>query len=182
MSRTQAACGARHGKAACAALPLSGALACRRSTTALAAATERHRSAPVHALPGTVLGRDGRYPSPAVLRCSGVPRRPVIVPAGRIAPEPPGSGGDKPARGNRLAPFRRCHPAASFWASLGSYNGNSDDVKGLVTGQGTIPASPGAGGERRSISVFQPLAFQHRYPPARGSCADRARGASWLRA
>ena len=42
------------------------ALACRRSTTALAAATERHRSAPVHALPGTVLGRDGRYPPPAV--------------------------------------------------------------------------------------------------------------------
>ncbi len=42
------------------------ALACRRSTTALAAATERHRSAPVHALSGTELGRDGRYPSPAV--------------------------------------------------------------------------------------------------------------------
>ncbi len=34
--------------------------------TALAAATERHRSAPVHALPGTELGRDGRYPSPAL--------------------------------------------------------------------------------------------------------------------
>src|SRR5208282_5754813 len=34
-------------KAACAAPPLSGALACRRSTTALAAATERHRSTPV---------------------------------------------------------------------------------------------------------------------------------------
>ena len=44
----------------------SGALACRRSTTALAAATERHRSAPVHALPGTELGRGGRYPPPAV--------------------------------------------------------------------------------------------------------------------
>jgi hypothetical protein len=42
------------------------ALVCRRSTTALAAATERHRSAPVHALPGTELGRDGRYPPPAV--------------------------------------------------------------------------------------------------------------------
>ena len=42
------------------------ALACRRSTTALAATTERHRSAPVHALPGTELGRDGRYPPPAV--------------------------------------------------------------------------------------------------------------------
>ena len=42
------------------------ALACRRSTTALAAATERHRSAPVHALPGTELVRAGRYPPPAV--------------------------------------------------------------------------------------------------------------------
>ncbi len=42
------------------------ALACRRSTTALAAATKRHRSAPVHALPGTELGRSGCYPLPAV--------------------------------------------------------------------------------------------------------------------
>jgi hypothetical protein len=46
--------------------PLAGALACRRSTTALAAATERHRSAPVHALPATELVRSGRYPFPAV--------------------------------------------------------------------------------------------------------------------
>jgi hypothetical protein len=66
MTRTQAAHGARHGKAACAALPLAGALACRRSTTVLAAATERHRSAPVHALPGTELDRSGCYPLPAV--------------------------------------------------------------------------------------------------------------------
>ena len=66
MTRTQAAHGARHGKAACAALPLAGALACRRSTTVLAAATERHRSAPVHALPGTELDRNGCYPFPAV--------------------------------------------------------------------------------------------------------------------
>src|SRR5580704_5573381 len=32
-----------------------------------------------YALPGTGLGRDGCYPSPAVLRCSGFPRRPVIM-------------------------------------------------------------------------------------------------------
>jgi hypothetical protein len=42
------------------------ALACRRSTTALAAATERHRSAPANALPRTGLDRSGRYPLPAV--------------------------------------------------------------------------------------------------------------------
>ena len=65
-TRTQRRAGRATEKAACAALPLSGALACRRSTTALAAATERHRSAPVHALPGTELVRDGRYPPPAV--------------------------------------------------------------------------------------------------------------------
>jgi hypothetical protein len=81
------------------------ALACRRSTTALAAATERHRSAPANALPGTGLDENGCYPFPAVLQCSGLPRRPVIVPAGRITPEPPGSGGDEPPpAGTALAP------------------------------------------------------------------------------
>ena len=65
-ARTQQRTGRATEKAACAALPLSGALACRRSTAALAAATERHRSAPVHALPGTELLRSGCYPPPAV--------------------------------------------------------------------------------------------------------------------
>jgi hypothetical protein len=73
-----------------------------------------------HALPGTGLGRDGCYPPPAVLRCSGFPRRPVIMPAGRICPEPPGSEADNPARGNRLAPTVRRHPAASLWARFDS--------------------------------------------------------------
>ena len=53
-------------KAACAALPLRARSPAGVPLTALAAATERHRSAPVHALPGTVLVRDGRYPPPAV--------------------------------------------------------------------------------------------------------------------
>jgi hypothetical protein len=44
--------------------PLWGALACRRSATALAAANERRRSAPA-ALPGAVQLRSGRYPLPA---------------------------------------------------------------------------------------------------------------------
>src|SRR5580692_9943637 len=53
-------------KAACAALPLRARSPAGVPLTALAAATERHRSAPVHALPGTVLLRGGRYPPPAV--------------------------------------------------------------------------------------------------------------------
>jgi len=36
------------------------------------------------------------------------------VPAGRFGPEPPGSGGDSPARGNRTRPFRRRHPASEL--------------------------------------------------------------------
>ena len=48
------------------------------------------------------LGRNyctnGCYPLPAVLQYSGTIRRPVIVPAGRLVPEPPGSGGDEPPR------------------------------------------------------------------------------------
>jgi hypothetical protein len=35
------------------------------------------------ALPVTVLRRNGRYPLPAVVQCSGLPRGPVIVPDGR---------------------------------------------------------------------------------------------------
>ncbi len=104
-------CGARYSVSA---------LACRRSTTALAAATERYSSAPATRF--LELGRgarsqrfeqpgskdrallSGRYPllPVPVQRAS---RRPVIVPAGRIFPEPPGSGGDEPPpAGTALAP------------------------------------------------------------------------------
>ena len=81
------------------------ALACRRSTTALTAATERRRSAPANALPGMERVRHGRYPFPAILQCSGLPRRPVIVPAGRIIPEPPGSRGDEPLPAGTASPL-----------------------------------------------------------------------------
>ncbi len=50
-------------------------------------------------------------------QCSGFPRRPVVVPAGRIDPEPPGNGGDAPARGNRSRPASRCHPAGVLWGA-----------------------------------------------------------------
>ena len=37
-------------------------------------------------------------------------RRPVVMPAGRFGPEPPGSGGDSPARGNRTRSFPPASP------------------------------------------------------------------------
>jgi hypothetical protein len=111
LSRAQAAHGSRHGECGLRRPPLAGALACRRSTTVLAAATERRGSAPANALPAAELGRSGCYPLPAAMRLSGFPRRPVIVPAGRIAPEPPESGGDEPPpAGTVPAPAARHHP------------------------------------------------------------------------
>jgi hypothetical protein len=65
-ARTQRRAGRATEKAACAALPLRARSPAGVPLTALAAATERHRSAPVHALPGTELLRGGCYPPPAV--------------------------------------------------------------------------------------------------------------------
>jgi hypothetical protein len=57
-----------------------------------------------YALPGTELRRSGRYPPPAV-PVQRASRRPVVMPAGRMTPEPPGSGGDEPPPvGTALAP------------------------------------------------------------------------------
>ena len=109
-----------------------GALACRRSTTALAAATERYSSAPDTRFLG--LGRgarsqrfeqpgskdralfSGRYPllPVPVQRAS---RRPVIVPAGRIFPEPPGSGGDEPRPREPLSLRQPASPAGVLYVS-----------------------------------------------------------------
>ena len=116
----------RHGTAPTFILPRlrgrawEGALACRRSTTALAAATERHRSASATRLPGTwsaraprwferrarrnACGPDGpdrsrhrgRYPRLPVPVQRDCTRSPVMMPAGRVLPKPPGSTGDEP--------------------------------------------------------------------------------------
>ena len=108
---TQAAHRARHGMAACAALPLSRARSPAGVPPRPVQWTERHRSAPVHALPGTELGRDGRYPPPAVpvqRRCS--PQ------AGRRAGRPfstqsrPGAGVTAPPAGTALTPNRPASP------------------------------------------------------------------------
>jgi len=114
---THAAHRARRGEGGLRRPSASGALACRRSTPALAGATERPRSAPVHALPGAGLLRAGCYPSPAAPVQRGfTPRRPVVMPAGRFGPEPPGNGADNPARGNRPRP---CRPASPGWRPSG---------------------------------------------------------------
>jgi hypothetical protein len=99
--------------------PKRGRLACRRSTTALAAATERHRSASATRLPGTWSERAsrwferctlrnarpdharptchrGRYPRLPVPVQRDCTRGPVMMPAGRVLPKPPGSTGDEP--------------------------------------------------------------------------------------
>jgi len=89
-------------------LPLasaSGALASRRSTAALAEATERFGSAQaaLHAHQ-----RTGRYPR-HYARLSGAPRAPVVMPEGTM-PGPPGSGVTSPARRNRTRPIQRLSP------------------------------------------------------------------------
>jgi hypothetical protein len=54
-------------------------------------------------------------PASVLSQSSGLPRRPVIVPAGRIDPEPPGSGSDEPPpAGTALAPSSRGHRLPSF--------------------------------------------------------------------
>ena len=108
-----------------------GALASRRSTTALAAATERHRSARATRLPGTRSERTsrwferrrasqrttrsrqtglpcvtrGRYPRLTVPAQRDCTRSPVMMPSGRVLPKPPESRGDEPRpAGTALAP------------------------------------------------------------------------------
>ena len=52
-------------------------------------------------------------------QCSGLPRGPVVMPAGRFGPKPPGSGGDEaPPAGTVPAPAVRHHRTASLRAGL----------------------------------------------------------------
>ena len=111
---------------------LRGTLASRRSTTALAVATERHRSARATRLPGTCSERPsrwferrsasqriftrsrrtglhcvtrGHYPRLKIPVQRDCTRRPVVMPVGRVLPEPPGGRGDEPRpAGTALAP------------------------------------------------------------------------------
>ncbi len=113
---TQAAHRARRGYGGLRRPSASGALACRRSTTALAAATERHRSAPVHALPGG--GTTEERPLSVPCRPSAAGFNPQTGrSAGRAfwprAAREPRLTRPKPA-GTVLAPSHRRHPAVSF--------------------------------------------------------------------
>jgi len=66
------------------------------------------------ALPVTVLGRNGRYPLPAVVQCSDVSR--TGHSAGRASdPESPGSEVTSPARGYRSRSVIRPSPVTSLY-------------------------------------------------------------------
>ena len=157
------------------------ALACRRPTTALAAANERHRSAPETFSPGTWL-RDGRYPPPPVpTQWHG--RRPVIVPAG-VFPKPPGSLGDEPkARKNRSRSTSRRDRLASWYVSEivparnyyddGCQEGVAATVDALSSG-GTRPAhSAGAAssaGDTEAIAWNTPSRRTSAWNSAAATC------------
>ena len=68
-----------------------------------------------YALPGTELGRSGRYPLPAVPKCSEFPRSTGRSAGRAYPPEPPGSATDEatPA-GTAFAPANRHHRLASL--------------------------------------------------------------------
>ena len=83
-----------------------GALAFRRSTAALARASERSSSA--QAVLHAIDKQRERYPRRRS-RLSGPPRAPVVLPAGSM-PKPPGSGVTSPARGNRTRSINQLSP------------------------------------------------------------------------
>jgi hypothetical protein len=72
-----------------------------------------------YALPGTELGRSGRYPLPAVPKCSGLPRSTGRSAGRAYPPEPPGSAADEAApAGTAFAPANRNHRLASLLSEL----------------------------------------------------------------
>ncbi len=136
-TRTQAAHRARRGYGGLRRPSASGALACRRSTTALAAATERHRSAPVHALPGGGTTQERVLSVPCRSSAAGFNPQ-TGHSAGRAfwpkAAREPRLTRPKPA-GTVLAPSRRRHPAVSF---LGRDSSLYVAISGtIVNGAGT---------------------------------------------
>ncbi len=107
-ARTHTACGARHGMSGLRRPSASGALACRRSTAALAKGCVVPWCAPGQASwAEPPRGGHDRRRRPT---SSGAPRIPVVMPAGMM-PGPPGSKADEaPPAGTALAPAARHHP------------------------------------------------------------------------
>ena len=95
MSRAKAARGSRHGESGLRRPPLAGALACRRSTTALAKESiSSPRRDPGHASwEAASTGRASRRQRRTHFqRCTSHAGHS----AGRLMPRPPGNGGDEP--------------------------------------------------------------------------------------
>jgi hypothetical protein len=107
-ARTQAACGAHHGKGGLRRPPLAGALACRRSTAVLTSGTfvprAQHRARLPEAGAKAAACRTRRVPVTAM----HLARR-SLVPAGMM-PEPPGCGVYPSARGRRTRSAFRKYP------------------------------------------------------------------------
>ena len=102
-------CGRATEDAAYAALPLSGALACRRSTTALAKGCVVPWCDPGQAS-WTVRPRGGGHSADGQPTSSDAPRTPVVMPAGMM-PGPPGSQADEASpAGTAPAPLRPASP------------------------------------------------------------------------
>jgi hypothetical protein len=90
----------RHTGAACAQAERTRLPAFHRGTCG---ATERRRSAPVNALPGR--RRHQVLPASSPIPVHPLSGSPVVVPGGRIGPEPPECAGHEPApAGTALAP------------------------------------------------------------------------------
>jgi hypothetical protein len=90
--------------------PLSGALACQRSTTALPRGGVLSLGAIRARLRGPTVQGAGVTPPTAKPTSSDAPRTPVLVPAGMM-PGPPGSQADEASpAGTALAPAARHHP------------------------------------------------------------------------
>jgi hypothetical protein len=108
-ARTQAACGAHHGKGGLRRPPLAGALACRRSTAVLANGTFVPRAQHRARLPERRHKGSGHSRKRRPFGHSDAPRAPVVMPAGMM-PEPPGNGLYLSARGRRTRSALREYP------------------------------------------------------------------------
>jgi hypothetical protein len=107
-----------------------------------------------YALPGT--RRHQVLPASSLSQSSDFTRRPVIVPAGRNTPEPPGSGGDEPpSAGTALAPPARSHRPASFYEGVirGMYPKRRRNVNIIVT-PGSLRVDGGNYDRLRSLGIL----------------------------
>ena len=132
------------------------ALACRRSTTALAAATERHRSAPVTRFPGRNYAGTGVTRSPPS-QCSGRYDPQTGRNAGRAfsTRSRPGAGLTTPPAGTASPLSAGVTRRRPFGRGLGVCNDSGDDCQGRGT---LLVTDPGALRRIRINSALQAFA------------------------